>query len=119
MQPGCGAFGSLSLGCGEPYRRTLDRAVCGNLCMPAAGTDVIRIVLRDALWMVCAGLAIGAPLAFWGKRVAASLIPDLSVASPLPIVVAAAIMMAVGLIAAYLPARRAMRVDPMVALRYE
>ncbi|PYV27987.1 MAG: hypothetical protein DMG27_02510 [Acidobacteria bacterium] len=94
MQPGCGAFGSLSLGCGEPYRRTLDRAVCGNLCMPAAGTDVIRIVLRDALWMVCAGLAIGAPLAFWGKRVAASLIPDLPVASPLPIVVAAAIMMA-------------------------
>lgn len=81
-------------GCGEPYRRTLDRAVCGNLCMPAAGTDVIRIVLRDALWMVCAGLAIGAPLAFWGKRVAASLIPDLPVASPLPIVVAAAIMMA-------------------------
>jgi predicted permease len=90
-----------------------------RMALGAAGTDVIRIVLRDALWMVCAGLAIGAPLAFWGKRVAASLIPDLPVASPLPIVVAAAIMIAVGLIAAYLPARRAMRVDPMVALRYE
>jgi hypothetical protein len=76
-------------------------------------------ILRDALWMVCAGLAIGAPLAFWGKRVAASLIPDLPVASLLPIVVAAAIMIAVGFIAAYLPARRVMRVDPMVALRYE
>ena len=88
-----------------------------RMALGAAGTDVIRIVLRDGLWMVCAGLAIGAPLAFWGIRVATSLIPDLPVASPLPIVVAAAIMIAVGLLAAHLPARRAMRVDPMVALR--
>jgi ABC-type antimicrobial peptide transport system permease subunit len=98
-------------------RRTHEIGV--RMALGAAGTDVMRTVLRGALWMVCAGLAIGAPLAFWGKRVAANLIPDLPVASPLPIVVAAAIMIAVGLIAAYLPARRAMRVDPMVALRYE
>jgi len=90
-----------------------------RMALGAARTDVMRMVLRDALWMVCAGFASGAPLAFWGKRVAASLIPDLPVASPLPIVVAAAIMIAVGLLAAYLPARRAMCVDPMVALRYE
>jgi predicted permease len=90
-----------------------------RMALGAARTDVMRIVLRDALWMVCAGFAIGAPVAFWGKRVAASLIPDLPVASPLPIVVAAAIMIAVGLVAAYLPARRAMGVDPIVALRYE
>src|SRR5205814_10552330 len=90
-----------------------------RMALGAAGTEVIRTVLRDALWMVCAGFAIGAPLAFWGKRVAASLIPDLQIAGPLPIVVAVAIMIAVALIAAYLPARRAMRVDPTVALRYE
>jgi predicted permease len=90
-----------------------------RMALGAAATDVMRIVLRDALWMVCVGLAIGAPLAFWGKRLAASLIPDLPAASPLPILVAVAIMIAVGLIAAYLPARRATRVDPLVALRYE
>jgi predicted permease len=98
-------------------RRTHEIGV--HMALGAAGTDIIRMVLRDALWMVCAGLAIGAPLAFWGKRVAASLIHDLPVASPLPIVVAAAIMIGVGLIAAYLPARSASRVDPMVALRHE
>jgi len=90
-----------------------------RMALGAAGTDVMRIVVRDAVWMVFAGLAIGAPLAFWGKRVAASLIPNLPVASPLPILVAAATMIVVGLIAAYLPARRAMRVDPAVALRQE
>jgi predicted permease len=98
-------------------RRTHEIGV--RMALGAAGTDVMRIVLRDVLWMVCAGLAIGAPLGFWGKRVAASLIPGLPVSSPLPIVVAAAIMIVVGLIAAYLPARRAMNVDPMIALRYE
>ncbi len=90
-----------------------------RVALGAAGADVVRIVLRDAVWMVCAGLAIGAPLAFWGKRVAASLIPGLPVAGAFPIVVAAVIMIAVGLVAAYLPARRAMRVDPLIALRYE
>ncbi len=79
----------------------------------------MRMVLRDVFWMVCAGLAIGTPLAFWGERVAVSLIPGLPPAGIVSIVIAAAIMIAVGLTAAYLPARRAMRVDPMVALRYE
>jgi len=95
------------------------REIGVRIALGAEGTDVVYIVLRDALWMVCAGLIIGAPLVFWGKRIAASLIPDLPPAGPLPIVIAAAIMIAVGLIAAYVPARRAMRVDPMVALRYE
>jgi putative ABC transport system permease protein len=98
-------------------RRTHEIGV--RVALGAARADVLRIVLRDALWMICAGLAIGAPLAFWGIRIAANLIPDMPVASSLPIAAAAAIMIAVGLIAAFLPARRAMRVDPMVALRYE
>ncbi len=124
LSAGFGALGALLAAIGlygllafMVARRTHEIGV--RMALGAARTDVMRIILRDALWMVCAGFAIGAPLAFWGKRVAASLIPDLPVASPLPIVVAAAIMIAVGLIAAYLPARRTMRVDPIVALRYE
>jgi putative ABC transport system permease protein len=124
LSAGFGALGALLAAIGlygllafTVARRTHEIGV--RMALGAARTDVMHIVLRDALWMVCAGLAIGAPIAFWGKRIAASLIPDLPVANALPIVVAAAIMIAVGLIAAYLPARRAMRVDPMVALRYE
>jgi predicted permease len=124
LSAGIGALGALLAAIGlygllayTVARRTHEIGV--RMALGAARTDVVRVVFRDVLWMVCAGLAIGAPLAFWGKRLAASLIADLPVAGCLPIVVAAAIMIAVGLIAAYLPARRAMRVDPMVALRYE
>ena len=124
LSAGFGALGALLAAIGlygllayTFARRTHEVGV--RMALGAAGTDVIRMVLLDALWMVGAGLAFGAPLAFWGKRAAASLIPNLPVGSPLPIVVGAAIMVAIGLIAAYLPARRAMKVDPMVALRYE
>jgi putative ABC transport system permease protein len=124
LSAGFGALGALLAVVGlygllayTVARRTHEIGV--RMALGAARTDVMNIVLRDALWMVCAGVAIGVPFAFWGKRVAAGLIPDLPVASSLPIVLAAATMIAVGLIAAYLPARRAVYVDPSVALRYE
>jgi predicted permease len=90
-----------------------------RMALGATRSNVLRMVLGDALGMVCAGLAAGVPIAFWSKSFAASLIQDLPVKSAVPIAFGAAAMIAVALLAAYAPARRAARVDPMEALRHE
>ena len=90
-----------------------------RMALGATRNDVIRLVLGDALGMVCGGLAIGALIAYWSKSFAASLIQDLPVQSAVPIVFGVLAMIAVALLAAYVPARRAARVDPMEALRHE
>ena len=90
-----------------------------RVALGATRTDITRMVLREAFGMSSAGLAIGALLAYWGKRFVASLIPGLPVQSAVPIVFGAAVMVALALLAAYTPARRAARVSPVEALRYE
>jgi ABC-type lipoprotein release transport system permease subunit len=69
--------------------------------------------------MVLAGLAIGSPIALWGKSIAASLIQGLPATSGVPVVFGVVAMMTVALVAAYVPARRAARVEPVEALRYD
>jgi putative ABC transport system permease protein len=90
-----------------------------RMALGATRSDATRMVLKDALGMVCMGLAVGAPIAFWSESFAASLIPDLQIKGAVPIVYGAVAMIAIALLAAYVPARRAAKVDPMVALRYE
>ena len=80
--------------------------------------DVTRMVLNNALRLVCAGVVLGAPIAFWSERFAANLIVNLRVGPVFPVAVAAAAMIVVALLAAYVPARRAARVHPMEALRH-
>ena len=90
-----------------------------RLALGATPGNVIRMVLGDAMKMVCAGLMIGAPVALLGKNFAANLIQNLPLKSTVPIVFGVVAMMGVALLAAFMPARRAARVDPMVALRHE
>ena len=67
----------------------------------------------------CTGLCVGVPLAFWGKRFAASLVQDLPNIGALSVIFGATAMIAVAHSRLTLPARRGARVDPMEALRHE
>jgi ABC-type antimicrobial peptide transport system permease subunit len=89
------------------------------MALGAKPSDMLRMVLMDALRMVCLGLLIGIPLAFFSRRIAVALIDRLPLQNPVPIVIGIAAMFVIALCASYLPARRASHVDPMVSLRYE
>jgi len=119
-----GALGSLLVAIGiygllayTVARRTSEIGV--RMALGATRGAVIRMVLLDALWMAGAGLALGVPLAIWSRRFAASLIAGLPETSALATVAGAAALTAIALAAAYFPALRASRVNPIEALRYE
>ena len=90
-----------------------------RLALGAEPRDVMKLVLGQALKLTGIGLAIGVPIAFAVNRAMSSLIFGI-VSINLPLLAGfALLLLLVALAAAYIPARRAMRVDPMVALRYE
>ncbi len=90
-----------------------------RMALGATPGDATRMILRDALKMVFAGLAVGIPMTLWGTRFAARVMENGPADYPIPIALGAALMIAVALLAAYVPARRAARVDPMEALRHD
>jgi ABC-type antimicrobial peptide transport system permease subunit len=76
-------------------------------------------VLRETLGLAAIGVAIGVPLALGGTRLVATMLFRVKATDATTISVAVLVMCATALLAGYLPARRATRVDPLVALRYE
>jgi len=90
-----------------------------RMALGAQPVRVFRMVLVQGLKLPGAGVAIGLLGAAAGTRLISSALYDVPALDPLTFVSVALLLIAVGLLACYLPARRAMRVDPMVALRYE
>lgn len=90
-----------------------------RLALGAEPRDVMRLVFGQALKLTGIGLAIGVPIAFAVNRVMNSLIFGIVSINLLMVASFTLLLLVVALAAAYLPARRAMRIDPIVALRYE
>ena len=90
-----------------------------RIALGAQPSGILWLVLRESLLLVLIGAAIGVPLVFAAGKWISSLLFGLQPADALTLASAIALMVVVGVFASYIPARRAMRVDPMVALTHE
>ncbi len=90
-----------------------------RMALGAKPRDVLWLILRETLVLVVAGVTAGLAAALFVTSLGSRLLFGLSPADPVSICVAVLVMLAVAAVAGYIPARRATKVDPMVALRYE
>jgi predicted permease len=90
-----------------------------RMALGANRTQVLKLVLRQGVWVVLAGAALGLLVTIGISRQVANLLLGVSATDPLTFITATALLLAAALYACFVPARRAMKVDPMVALRYE
>jgi predicted permease len=109
-----GLYGTMSY---AVSRKTRELGI--RLALGAQRKDLLRMVLREALQQVVIGMAIGIPVALAGARMIASMLFGVKTTDTAAISVAVLVMSAIALVAGYLPARRATKVDPIEALRYE
>jgi putative ABC transport system permease protein len=90
-----------------------------RMALGAQPESVLRLVLRQGMVLALIGMALGLVASYAVTRVMKSLLFGVSATDPMTFVIVALILAAVALVANYVPARRATRVDPLIALRYE
>ncbi len=109
-----GIYGLLSY---EVTRRTREIGI--RIAIGAHRMDVVKMVVRHGLALALAGAAAGVLASLGATRVLGSLLYQVKARDPLTIAVVSGVVIAVSLLACWLPARKATKVDPLVALRYE
>jgi len=98
-------------------RRTQEIGV--RIAMGASSRNILRLVLEQGVGQLAIGLAIGLAAAYGLTRVLKTLLFQVSATDPATFTAISALLIAVGAVACWLPARSAMKVDPTIALRYE
>jgi putative ABC transport system permease protein len=109
-----GIFGVISY---SVSRRTNEIGI--RVALGASRSAILRMVLRETLVLTFAGMAIGIPCALAGSHLVVHMLFGVTAYDPTTIGVVILALAAVAALAGYIPARRAMRVDPVVALRFE
>jgi predicted permease len=109
-----GIFGVISY---SVSRRTREIGI--RMALGASRNSISHMVLRETLLLAVAGLAVGVPCTFGASRLLGHMLFGVSANDPVTLIAVAFTLIVVAVIAAFVPLRRAMRVDPMVALRYE
>jgi len=90
-----------------------------RLALGAQTRDVLTLVVKQGALLIAIGLVIGLIGAFAAMRVVQSLLFGVTTKDPMTFISAAVVLAVIGLLACYLPARRATKVDPLLALRHE
>jgi putative ABC transport system permease protein len=90
-----------------------------RVALGAQKQDILRLVLGEGLWIAACGVGVGAIAALGLSHFLASQLYGVSASDPATFAAVAVLLAVVSLVACYVPARRAMRVDPMIALHYE
>jgi predicted permease len=111
---GVGLYGIMAF---TVARRTRDIGI--RMTLGASPSTILRQVLCETSILMLIGIAVGVPIALVGTRLIRSMLFGLGAADPVTLIAACVILASIAAAASYIPARRAARVDPMVALRYE